>query len=421
MDEESSRGHRPTETLVRRVPGALLGGRYRLSRRLATGGMGEVWVATDDVLGREVAVKILRDDLVDSTQFLDRFRAEARHTALLSHPGIASVFDYGEEAERDGVAYLVMELVDGEPLSNVIARRPQMDIAAAVATLIQVADALHAAHERGVIHRDVKPGNVMVTCNGTIKVTDFGISRAADSVPITAAGQVLGTAQYMSPEQALGADVTPASDVYSLGVIAYELIAGHRPFIVDNPAALALAHVQQTPPPLPDSVPADVRSVVDRSLAKDPARRPASALEFADDLRGANLDSSTAMTTVMAASTSGATEVMPAAFVAENDTRPTAAAELHQDRHRRRLALTAFALLALAGIAAIGAAVGGDAPLTPSTIEEVSTSVPHEPASSATLVADNGAPVPTVAAVDTGVVDAGDDSKGRGKGKGRGG
>ena len=195
--------------------------------------MGEVWAATDTVLGRQVAVKILRDELVDSPAFLARFRAEARHTASLAHPGIASVFDYGEDQQGDRcVAYLVMELVPGTPLSQVMAERGTLRLDFALSLLAQTAHALHAAHLMGVVHRDVKPGNLLLLDDGTIKVTDFGIARAASSVPLTEVGQVVGTARYMSPEQAAGTEVTPASDVYSLGVIGYEMLAGRPPFSV---------------------------------------------------------------------------------------------------------------------------------------------------------------------------------------------
>ncbi len=274
------------ETPTGATVGTVLGQRYRLSRRIATGGMGEVWVATDTVLEREVAVKLLKNELVDHGDFLERFRAEARHTAALTHPGIAGVFDYGEQLD-DGhcTAYFVMELVMGEPLSDVLARQGALPLSTALAVLVQSADALHAAHRLGVVHRDVKPGNLLLTDNGTIKVTDFGIARAINSVPLTEAGQTIGTSHYMSPEQAVGADATPASDVYSLGLIGYEMLAGQRPFNADNPVALALAHVQQLPPPLPSTVPESVRAAIEQALSKDPADRPLDASAFADQLR----------------------------------------------------------------------------------------------------------------------------------------
>jgi serine/threonine-protein kinase len=248
--------------------------------------MGQVWAAYDTVLGRQVAVKILRDDLVDSPVFLERFRAEARHTAGLAHPGIANVFDYGEDGEDDRhIAYLVMELVPGRPLSKLMSDQGALPVNLVLSVLAQTAEALHAAHLAGVVHRDVKPGNLLLLDDGTIKVTDFGIARAANSVALTEVGQVIGTARYISPEQAIGAAATPASDIYSLGVIGFEMLAGHPPFTAENVGALAMAHVHQPPPELPATVPADVRSAISQALAKDPADRPADAQAFASTLR----------------------------------------------------------------------------------------------------------------------------------------
>jgi len=260
----------------------LLGERYSLAMRIAVGGMGEVWTATDTVLGRQVAVKILRDDLVDSPVFLERFRAEARHTAALAHPGIASVFDYGEDRRDNGqVAYLVMELVAGEPLSKVIHERGALPVDTVLSLLAQTAEALHAAHVAGVVHRDVKPGNLLMLADGTVKVTDFGIARAANSVALTEVGQIIGTARYISPEQATGNEATPASDVYSLGVVGYEMLTGRPLFAAENASALAMAHVHQAPPPLPSTVPGPVREAITEALAKDPSERPKGADVFA--------------------------------------------------------------------------------------------------------------------------------------------
>ncbi|MHB1475565.1 MAG: serine/threonine-protein kinase, partial [Dermatophilaceae bacterium] len=249
--------------------------------RIAAGGMGEVWVATDAVLGRTVAVKLLHPALSQESDFVERFRTEARHTASLHHPNIATVFDYGED---DGTAYLVMELVVGQPLSKIIAERAPLSAPESASILAQAATALEAAHQGGVIHRDVKPSNILITPDGTAKLTDFGISRAVGSAPLTQTGQVLGTAQYLSPEQALGQSATASSDIYSLGVVGYEMLTGERPFDSDSVVATALAHVNQPPPPLPDTIPTGIRDVITAALAKDPADRPASAAAVAQAL-----------------------------------------------------------------------------------------------------------------------------------------
>lgn len=252
----------------------VLGERYALTDRIAIGGMGEVWKAKDQVLGRIVAVKILKEEYNGDPSFLQRFRAEARHTALLNHPGVANVYDYGED---DGSAYLVMELVPGEPLSNLIDRDRRLPVDDVLNYIGQTARALAAAHAQGLVHRDIKPGNLMITPEKRVKVTDFGIARVADQVPLTATGQVMGTAQYLAPEQATGQTATGSSDIYSLGIIGYECLAGKRPFTGDSQIAIALAQVNDPPPPLPKDVPAGPRALILSMLAKDPADRPSTA------------------------------------------------------------------------------------------------------------------------------------------------
>jgi serine/threonine protein kinase len=262
----------------------VLGDRYVLNRPIATGGMGEVWEATDRLLSRPVAVKILKDELRSVPGFIERFRAEARHAGGLRHPGIATVFDYGETSEG---AYLVMELVPGQPLSDLLVEQPQLPTEAKLSILAQTADALHAAHRAGVIHRDVKPANLIVGTDGAVKVTDFGIARAIGAAALTEAGQVIGTAHYMSPEQATGQPATSASDIYALGVIAYEMFVGRRPFDADTPLAVSMAHVHAAVPDLPADVPREVVELIRESLSKDPASRPPSAEAFAARARRA--------------------------------------------------------------------------------------------------------------------------------------
>jgi serine/threonine protein kinase len=257
----------------------VLSNRYRLDQRLAAGGMGEVWKATDELLGRSVAVKLLKQQYLADDNFRDRFRAEARFAASLQHGGIAQVYDYGEQ---DNLAYLVMELVPGETLSRILADRGPLSTDATLDIIGQAARALQVAHTTGIIHRDIKPANLMVTDDGIVKITDFGIARGGESTTMTQTGQVMGTAQYVSPEQATGEHITPVSDLYSLGIVAYECLAGLPPFAADTPVALALKHVREDAPPLPGHVPAAVCDLVSAMIAKYPADRPSSAQEVAD-------------------------------------------------------------------------------------------------------------------------------------------
>ncbi|RKS16603.1 serine/threonine-protein kinase [Arthrobacter sp. AG1021] len=278
---------------MRPITGTTLGGRYKLTDRIAIGGMGEVWKARDQVLGRLVAIKILKEEYTNNESFLTRFRVEARHTALLNHSGIAGVFDYGEE---EGSAYLVMELVPGPPLSTIIERERKLDVDRTLSLIAQTARALAAAHEHGLVHRDVKPGNILVMPSGTVKITDFGIARLADQVPLTATGQVMGTAQYLAPEQATGQNATGSSDIYALGVIGYECLAGRRPFTGESQIAIALAQVNDAPPPLPETIPAPVRQLIMSMLAKNPADRPENATALAkaaDALRAGDTNTAT--------------------------------------------------------------------------------------------------------------------------------
>jgi serine/threonine-protein kinase len=256
------------------TPETSLDHRYLLVRRLAFGGMGEVWEGMDTVLDRPVAVKILRAELADDDAFRRRFRAEARTAGRVPHPGIASVYDYGETTvEGRSLAYLVMELVPGEALSSILARDGSLGTDRTLDVVSQAARALHAAHERGVVHRDVKPANLMVTPDGRVKVTDFGIARPDDHEPLTATGQVMGTAHYLAPELARGRAATAASDIYALGVVAYECLAGRRPFEGDDQIGVATAHLSEEPPPLPETLAPDVRALVAAAMEKDPERR----------------------------------------------------------------------------------------------------------------------------------------------------
>ncbi|WP_040802223.1 protein kinase domain-containing protein [Nocardia concava] len=264
--------------------GAMIADRYRLQRLIATGGMGQVWEALDTRLDRRVAVKVLKAEFSTDPTFRQRFRTEARTTAQLNHPGIASIYDYGETQDPSGgeIAYLVMEFVQGEPLNAVLSRLNRLSVAQGLDMLEQTGRALQVAHQAGVVHRDVKPGNILVTPTGQVKITDFGIAKAVDASPVTKTGMVMGTAQYIAPEQATGEDATAASDVYSLGVVGYEALSGARPFTGDGALTVAMKHVREAPPPLPADLPPNVRELIEITMAKDPGQRYTDGGEFAD-------------------------------------------------------------------------------------------------------------------------------------------
>ena len=293
--------------------------RYDLVSLIATGGMGQVWRAHDTLLDREVAVKVLKPEYAGNELFLARFEAEARTAAGLQHPHVASVLDYGEREDPDGGPprpMLVMELVDGQPLSALIGDGA---LAPEVATdlIAQAGEGLAAAHRGGIVHRDVKPGNLLVTPRGEVKVTDFGIARAADAASLTMTGHLVGTPHYLSPEQAEGGRATPRSDVYALGVVLYECLTGTKPFDSESPVVTALRHVRDPLPPLPDRVPERLRAVVDRACSKDPAARFADGAEMAAALRGevpvwpAAAADPTATTVLPAAAADPATATIP--------------------------------------------------------------------------------------------------------------
>lgn len=259
--------------------GQIYGDRYKLISRIAIGGMGEVWQAHDQVILRDVAIKILKSEYMGDPGFVERFRTEARHAAMINHEGIANVFDYGEDA---GSAYLVMELVPGESLAKILERERSLSVDRVLDIVAQTARALHEAHLEGLVHRDIKPGNLLITPDGHVKITDFGIARVADQVSLTATGQVMGTVQYLAPEQATGKVPTAATDIYSLGVVAYEALAGRRPFTGESQMAIAMAQINEAPPSLPSNIDERVQNLIMQCLAKKPNQRPASALALAE-------------------------------------------------------------------------------------------------------------------------------------------
>ncbi len=383
---------------MRPTSGLTFGGRYQLSSRIAIGGMGEVWQATDLVIGRTVAIKILKDEYLGDPGFLERFRAEARHAALVNHEGIANVFDYGEE---DGSAYLVMELVPGEALSTVLEREKVLSTDRVLDIVAQTASALQAAHAAGLVHRDIKPGNLLITPDGRVKITDFGIARIADQVPLTATGQVMGTVQYLSPEQASGHPASPSTDIYSLGIVAYEALAGRRPFTGESQVAIAMAQINEAPPDLPVTISEPVRNLVYSCIAKRPEDRPASAAHLAraaQALRRGDVAGAAAAvpgvaggSVALASASTTATRVLPAA-------EGTAALPTAEQRRRSPWMWPLIAIVSLLAVALIAILIvflvqpkGGDQPTPPPSSPSTPTSpTPSDTPTSGTVQINRG-------------------------------
>ncbi|RVX43616.1 serine/threonine-protein kinase [Nonomuraea polychroma] len=267
--------------------GTTLNDRYVLAHRLGSGGMGEVWRADDTVLGRTVAVKVLIPALTENPTFAQRFQNEARAMATLTHPGVVDVYDYGV-ADVDGrrVSFLVMEHVPGESLDRVLRRGP-LGPDATMRLVAEVGDALAAAHAQGIVHRDVKPANLMIRPDGGVALTDFGIAHSVSAGHLTATGTMLCSAGYCAPEMATASEVTPAVDVYALGVVAYECLTGYLPFQGDTPVQIIFKHLNSPVPPLPGNVPPGPRQVVERALEKTPDQRWPSAAAMAEAARRA--------------------------------------------------------------------------------------------------------------------------------------
>ncbi|MEV0647845.1 serine/threonine-protein kinase [Phytomonospora sp. NPDC050363] len=270
-------------------PGLLLDGRYRLDSHIATGGMGEVWRAEDTTLRRVVAVKILSPGLAGDAAFRERFAVEARTVAALRAPGVVSVYDAVETVFEDGrpLVFLVMQHLTGESLAELLHEHGRLTPERTMSIIAQVADALDAAHREGVVHRDVKPANIIVDHDDRATIVDFGVARAQGEAALTAAGNILATIQYAAPEQLSGEKPGPRADIYSLGVVAYECLTGQAPFAADATAATVAGHLLRPPPPLPPEIPGAIAAVVDRALAKDPGDRYASAAQFAAACRPA--------------------------------------------------------------------------------------------------------------------------------------
>ncbi len=390
--------------------------RYRLESRIATGGMGQVWRATDTRLGRPVAIKLLKPEYADDAAFRRRFAAEAQHAAALHHPGVASVYDFGEATsggpgDESPRPYLVMELVDGKPLSDLIKPGQPLDPDVTRDLIAQAADAVAVAHRAGIVHRDLKPANLLVTPDRRVKVTDFGIARAGEGMALTQTGQVMGTPQYLSPEQARGEVATQASDIYSLGVVAFECLTARRPFDAENPVATALAHLREPVPELPDSVPPALAATVTRALAKEPGDRFADADAFAAALR------SDEMPTVPAGvpphePQADATRVLPATTVLAPQTKSAAAAAAPVPPPRRRTPVppwpwVLFAVVLLIGVIALIAALSNDDTTQSPPRTSASHTKPAAPRTTATTPPPPSSPTST-APDDTVTVDEND-------------
>src|SRR5215216_5480129 len=269
-----------SDTLI----GTVFDGRYRIIRKLGAGGMADVYLAEDQELGRRVAIKILNDRHAADDSFIERFRREAKNAAGLSHPNIVSIYDRGE---AEGTYYIAMEFLDGRSLKELIVGRGPAPIKVAIDYAREILAALAAAHKQGIVHRDIKPHNVLIGAEGRLKVTDFGIARSGAS-QMTEVGSIIGTAQYLSPEQARGAPVDQTSDLYSTGIVLFELLTGQVPFTGDSPVEIAMKHLAEIPPApseLRADVPNDLDLVVVRALAKEPTDRYQSAAAMDADLQ----------------------------------------------------------------------------------------------------------------------------------------
>jgi hypothetical protein len=358
----------------------LLAGRYRLVNQIAIGGVGEVWRAEDQMLARPVAVKLLRAEYAQHAETQARFRSEAQHAAALSHPAIAQVYDY-YEGDAEFRPFLVMELIDGPSLAEVLADGP-IDPERVMDIVAQAAAGLAAAHQSGLVHRDIKPANLLLTNDGQVKITDFGIAHAAGSAPITRHGQLIGTPAYLAPERVAGQTAGPASDLYSLGILAHECLTGVRPY-EGTPMEIALAHGQRELPALPWSVPAPVASFVAELTARDPAARPGSArlasaraAELRDLLTAGRLDQDGYIAShragpalTMALEYPGALGGAPSPWYADDvDGLPPARRPADRAWPRRRVALAIAAASIVAGLGGwlVSTATGGATPaLTP--------------------------------------------------------
>ncbi len=344
----------------------VLDNRYDVGQPLGSGGMGEVFLARDRVLGRDVALKVLRKQYAGDSEFAERFKREARSAASLSHPNIVQVYDRGDT--EDGSSYIAMEYVPGGTLKEKVVSEGPLGTREAAALGAQVAEALEAAHERGMVHRDIKPQNVLLTDRGDAKVADFGIARAGSSVTISRTGSVMGTAGYMSPEQALGEPATPKSDLYSLGVVLFEALTGELPYTADNPIAVSMKHVNEpvrSAREIDPTIPEGMNALVTRLMAKDPEDRYASADELADDLWRISRGREPTAAPVAAPVAAAPTRLQHAPVAASSPTRRVPPSRPSPVRRRRRripwfLLLLAAILFFLGTLAFLRSVMGPD-------------------------------------------------------------
>ncbi|MEU8013406.1 serine/threonine-protein kinase [Micromonospora parva] len=294
--------------------GQVIGGRYRLVESIASGGMGDVWRAVDDTLDRCVAVKMLQPRLVADAGFGERFRREARAMAALRHPGVAQVYDYGEVSQADApvLAYIVMECVQGQPLSERIAEVGRLGVAETMSVAAQTARALQAAHDAGLVHRDVKPSNLIIEPDGHVVLVDFGVAVTPKAASLTGTNQVVGTAHYMAPEQITRNETTSAIDIYALGAVVYHCLAGRPPHQGEHAVAVALRHLEEEPPALPEDVPAAVQHLVATAMAKEPTRRFPTAAAMATAAQALAEPSDQLVRTAVGAPIAAAVERFPA-------------------------------------------------------------------------------------------------------------
>ncbi|CAM3186288.1 serine/threonine-protein kinase [Stackebrandtia soli] len=374
----------------------LLNQRYQLTDPVGSGGMSVVWRATDTRLDRVVAVKIPHPGLSTDEGFRRRFEAEARSVAALQAPGVVNVFDYGHDQATDGtvMSYIVMEFVQGVSLLKRLADGGRLDPGDAVRIIAEAADALHEAHQASIIHRDVKPANILIRDkDGAVKLVDFGIALALDDTANT--GTLLGTTSYVSPEQLTGRPVSPASDVYSLAVVAYECLAGRRPFIGDVPANVVAGHLYQPPPPLPDDVPNALATVVTRALGKSPASRWPDAASFAEALRGTGLGrAATAPVVRSAVDPNPGVDTAP---VSAHDEPTMVTARPGRERRRFTIAVGTAAVVILAGSVLLWApwSAPESAALVPGAVSESPSTQPSPSGQSLSPSPSESSPSPT--------------------------